>query len=68
MGTKQLGMGRVKISQLLILWLGMYIMFHSRYEFPYNLLNHDPLFSHFSFFLESIEILKLCVVKIITPL
>ena len=56
----------LKISQLLIFWLGMYIMFHSRHEIPYNFLN--SLFSHSSFFLESTEILKLCVVKIITPL
>ena len=42
-------------------------MFYSCHEFPYNFLNHDSLFSHFSFFLESIEILKLCVAKIIIP-
>ena len=28
-------------------------------KFPYNFLNHDSLFSHFSFFLQSTEILKL---------
>ena len=32
----------------------------------YNFLNHISLFGHFSFFLESIEILKLFVAKIIT--
>ena len=39
-------------------------------KFPYSVLNHNSLFSHFTylFFLESTEILKLCVAEIITPL
>ena len=35
-------------------------------KFQHNVLNYNSLFSHF--FLESTEILKLCVAKIITPL
>ena len=61
----------LKISQLLIFWLGLYIMFHLNHEISmYSVLNHNSLFSHFTnlFFLESTEILKLCVAKIITPL
>ena len=39
-------------------------------KFPYSVFNHNSLFSHFTnlFILESTEILKLCVAKIITTL